>query len=119
MSKNSNRIELLCPMTGALLAVSPQWAAAVTGRSVRTAQRWAMGRKMDKASRDLLVIHAFGVMPGDAWRNFRIRADRLENLETGETWTPMQLRATWISLQQLGEYKRKAEIVPSLPPAAD
>ncbi|MBE98744.1 MAG: hypothetical protein CMP77_02060 [Flavobacterium sp.] len=63
---------------------------------------------MDTAAREVLQMRVFGVLPGAAWRDFRLRGDFLENVATGETWTPGQLQQAWISFQQLREYQRHA-----------
>ena len=108
MNKRFKNVPTVCPYTGIVRTVSPRFAALITGRSLRTAQRWANGGRMDTASRDVLAMRVFGVLPGDAWRDFRLRGDFLENVATGETWTPSQLQAAWISFQQLREYRRHA-----------
>lgn len=108
MSKRFKTVTVVCPHTGHERDVSPRWAAAITGRSTRTAQRWAAGGRMDTAARALLAMRVFGVLPGDEWRHFRLRGGMLENIETGETWTPLQLRAVWITNQQLMEFQRQA-----------
>jgi len=108
MNKRFNAVTVVCPLTGQHRSVSPRWAARITGRSVRTAQRWANGGKMDKAANDVLAMRVFGVLPGVEWAAFRLRGGMLENIETGETWTPLQLRAAWLWLQQLQEYQRQA-----------
>lgn len=69
---------------------------------------------MDKAAREILAMRVFGVLPGDEWRHFRIRGGVLENVESGETWTPLQLRSAWISFQQLRTYQ---QAWPKTPPA--
>lgn len=108
MEKRFKAVTVVCPITGHERHVSPRYAARITGRSPRTAQRWANGSAMDKASSDILAMRVFGVLPGDEWRHFRIRGGILENVETGETWTPLQLRSAWVSFQQLQEFQRQA-----------
>jgi len=106
MNNNSRSVAIFCPATGRQVNVSPRWAAMTTGRHLRTAQRWAAGYRMDKASEQLLQIRLFGVLPWGAWSAFRIHEQMIENVETGETWTPQQLRSSWVTFQQLREYKR-------------
>ena len=112
MRKRFKTVDVICPLTGQHKEVSARFAARVTGRSLRTAQRWANGSRIDNAAHQALVMRVFGVLPGDAWRDFRLCGDRLENVATGETWTPQQLAGVWISLQQLREYRRRAGLVP-------
>lgn len=106
MQKRFKSVSVVCPITGQAVAVSPRWAARITGRSLRTAQRWANGANMDHAARDVLAMRVFGVLHGNEWQAFRLRGGILENVETGETWTPQQLRGAWVSFQQLREYQR-------------
>lgn len=106
MNNRFKKVSATCPYTGITRTVSPRFAALVTGRSLRTAQRWANGGNMDTAAREVLRLRVFGVLPGDAWRDFRLRGDFLENVASGETWTPAQLHTAWISWQLLREYQR-------------
>lgn len=114
MKKRFKSVDVVCPLTGHSVAVSPRWASRITGRSLRTAQRWANGSRMDKAARELLALRVFGVLPGAAWKAFRLRGDCLENIETGETWTPNQLRGAWVAFQQLQDTRRTATKKPAL-----
>jgi len=106
MKKRFKTVTIICPITGHSRDVSPRFAAQVTGRSLRTAQRWANGARPDPAAYQMLAMRVFGVLPGDAWQDFRLRGDRLENVTTGETWRPWQLRAAWVMFQELGELRR-------------
>lgn len=113
MQKRFKAVLVSCPLTGHQREVSPGFAARITGRSLRTAQRWTAGARMDKASRQLLQMRVFGVIPWGAWQSFRVRDSFIENVDTGETWTPEQLRGAWIRFQQLREYQRPATGTPA------
>lgn len=115
MRKRFKSVCVVCPLTGHSREVSPRFAARITGRSTRTAQRWANGENMDKAAREILAMRVFGVLPGSEWSSFRLRGGMLENIETGETWTPIQLRSAWICYQQLSEYQRQDKAHKLLP----
>lgn len=101
MKKRFKAVTVVCPLTGHSRSISPRFAALVTGRSLRTAQRWANGAQPDTAAYQALAMRVFGVLPGDAWHDFRLRGDQLENVATGETWKPWQLRAAWVMFQEL------------------
>jgi len=117
MQKRFKAVTVICPLTGHSRDVSPRYAAKITGRSLRTAQRWANGARMDKASYQFLALRVFGVLPGSAWHDFRLRGDMLENVTTGETWRPWQLRAAWAMFQEIGELRRlHAGTPPTLKP---
>lgn len=108
MQKRFKTVPVSCPLTGHQRDVSPIFAARITGRSLRTAQRWAAGSRIDGAASQLLALRVFGVLPGDAWHDFRLRGDRLENVVTGETWAPWELRAGWVMFQELRERRRRS-----------
>lgn len=114
MKKRFKQVAIACPATGQEVTVSPRWASRITGRSVRTAQRWASGGRMDKASTQLLQMRIFGVIPWGDWAAFRVRDQILENVETGETWTPYQLRSAWVLFQKLREYERTTNSRPPI-----
>jgi len=107
MNKRFNQVSITCPRTGHRRAISPAHAARFTGRSLRTAQRWANGSRIDAAASQVLALRVFGVLPGDAWHDFRLIGDRLHNIHTGEAWQPWELRAGWVLFQELRERRRR------------
>ena len=70
---------------------------AITGRTRRTVLRWIRcGRVGDPAALQLLQLVCFGLVPGDAWRGWRVHGRDLVSPE-GDLWRLEDLRAASIS----------------------
>ncbi|WP_101675639.1 hypothetical protein [Alloalcanivorax mobilis] len=105
MRKQYQAVRVECPWTGETAHLSPWHAAKFTGRSVRTAQRWAAGARPAPADLAALRLHALGIIPDDRWHHFRLRRGMLVHLDTNETWTPEQLRTSWALFQMAADYR--------------
>lgn len=106
MTKNYQWILLADDYSGETMDLHVCWAARYTGRSVTTARRWAAGAPISRRDLALLRFHALGVIDHPDWRRFRLRGGALVDVDTGETWTAEQLRASWILFQQAADYRR-------------
>ncbi len=106
MQKNYRYLDVFCPWTGETVDVSPHRAARWTGKTVRTAQRWAGGGTISDADMAALRFGALGLLPDDRWRDFRLRGGALLHVDTGERWTPEELRASWVLFQQAADHRR-------------
>lgn len=111
MKNQYKKIILFCPRTGTPAAVSVAEAAAITGRSLRTAQRWARTQDIEPPSLRLLHIHAFGWLPWPQWDGWRVRGSTLyhEADHNSYWWDSERLRAWWLQVQQLQHYRREYE----------
>ena len=105
MRKKYEYLEIICPWTGETAQISPRNAALWTGRTLRTAQRWAAGATISRSDLALLRFYSMGVIDHPAWRRFRLRGDALECISTGDVWTPQQIEASWILFQQARDYR--------------
>lgn len=106
MTKNYQWILLADDYSGETMEVPVRAAARYTGRSVTTARRWAAGAPIGRRDLALLRFHALGVIDHPEWRRFRLRGGALVDVDTGESWTADQLRASWVLFQQAVDYRR-------------
>lgn len=119
MPKQSHYLRVNCPWTSETLPISAHMAARYTGRSLRTAYRWAAGTgRPSPAEQAQIRAHTLGILHDNDWNDFRLRGGLLVHLPTGECWSPEQLRATWVMIQEIAALRaamRKLRERPAAP----
>lgn len=121
MTKKSDTTVLISSPDGReWLDLPARWAADYTGRTLRTALRWAAGARIDAACLAILQARALGCLPDPAWQHWRLRGGVLVDLATGEHWEPWQLRSAHLAHQHVTLLKQRItdlqQARPAVPP---
>jgi len=86
-------------MRMAPLSITQDQAMAITGRTRRTVLRWIRcGRVGDPAALQLLQVECFGLVPGRAWRGWRVHGGDMVGPD-GDLWRVEDLRAAAVTAQ--------------------
>ncbi|WP_144401630.1 hypothetical protein [Isoalcanivorax pacificus] len=105
------RIRLECQKTGLYGSISIRKAAEVTGRSVRTAHRWADTGNIEPPSLRLLEMHVFGWLPFPEWDGWRINGDTLFEHRAHHSywWDRSRLEGWWFLRQFADDWRRELQ----------
>ena len=86
--------------------IPPGYAARRLGVTPSTTRRWAESGIPEPHARHLAAL-VHGVLPDPAWHQFRAIGGCLVNMETGEKFTPADLKSVYLAHQQVAALRER------------